>query len=152
MERPPAPAIADLADAVSRVVRLGGLPRLADHLAARAGIRLDRSAYVLLAALVARPRRISELAELLNLDVSTISRQVRTLELAGLARREAVPADRRASLLVATEAGERAAEAQRRARREIFEQLLADSPDEELETMARLLHRLADRLDAMANG
>jgi len=70
---PIAPAVVDLADALSRVVRLGGLPRFADHVAGRAGIHLDRSAYVLLATLVAQPRRIGELAELLSLDVSTVN-------------------------------------------------------------------------------
>jgi DNA-binding MarR family transcriptional regulator len=147
---PIAPAVVDLADALSRVVRLGGLPRFADHVAGRAGIHLDRSAYVLLATLVAQPRRIGELAELLSLDVSTVSRQVHSLEGAGLARREPLPDDRRGSLLVATEAGEVAVEAQRRARRELFAELLADTPRDELATVARLLHRLADRLEVMA--
>lgn len=148
-----ATAIADFADALSRVVRLGGLPRFAEHVAARAGIHLDRSAYVLLASLVAQqPSRIGELAELLSLDVSTVSRQVHALEEAGLARREPLPADRRGSLLVATEAGAVAVAAQRHARRELFAQLLADTPDEELETVARLLHRLADRLETMPGG
>lgn len=147
-----APAVTELADALSRVVRLGGLPRFADHIATRAGIHLDRSAYVLLATLVAQPRRIGELAELLSLDVSTVSRQVHALEEAGLARREPVPEDRRGSLLVATDAGAVAVEAQRRARRELFTELLADTPDEELQTVAGVLHRLADRLEAMALG
>lgn len=149
---PIAPAVIDLADALSRVVRLGGLPRFTEHVAARAGTHLDRSAFVLLATLVARPRRIGELADLLSLDVSTVSRQVHSLEEAGLVRREPLPADRRGSLLVATEAGAVAVEAQRRARRELFAELLADSPSEELETVAGLLHRLADRLEAMAGG
>lgn len=149
---PIAPAVMDLADALSRVVRLGGLPRFAEHVAARAGIHLDRSAYVLLATLVARPRRIGELADLLSLDVSTVSRQVHALEEAGLARREPLPEDRRGSLLVATDAGAVAVEAQRRARRELFTELLADTPEEELKTVARLLQCLADRLQAMAGG
>lgn len=147
---PIAPAVVDLADALSRVVRLGGLPRFADHIAARAGMRLDRSAYVLLATLAAEPRRIGELAELLSLDVSTVSRQVHALEEAGLARREPLPGDRRGSLLVATDAGEVAVDAQRRARRELFAELLADTSPAELETVAQLLHRLADRLEVVA--
>lgn len=150
MDPSPAAAIADLADALSRVVRLGGLPRFADHVSVRAGIHLDRSAYVLLATLVAQPRRIGELAELLSLDVSTVSRQVQSLEDAGLAQREPLPDDRRGFLLIATGTGEVAVEAQRRARRELFAELLADTPGEDLATVARLLHRLADRLEVMA--
>jgi DNA-binding MarR family transcriptional regulator len=149
----PSPAvIADLADALGRVVRIGGLPRFADHVAARAGIHLERSAYVLLATVVGRPRRIGELAELLSLDVSTVSRQVQSLEEAGLAQREPVPDDRRGFLVVATGAGEVAVEAQRRARRELFAELLADTPAEELATVARLMQRLAERLEVMAGG
>ncbi len=39
---------------------------------------------------------------------------------------------------------------QRHARRELFAELLADTPDAELATVASLLHRLADRLEALA--
>lgn len=151
MESQAAPVIAELADALSRVVRLGGLPRFTEQVAARSGIHLDRSAYMLLATLVTEPRRTGELAELLNLDVSTVSRKVHTLEKMGLVRREPLPVDRRASLLTVTAVGEATVTAQRRARRELFAQLLADTPLDDLETAARLLHRLADGLEGGAN-
>ena len=51
------------------------------------------------------PMRVTDLAEIKQADPSTISRQAAQLVKAGLARREADPADGRASRLAVTEAG-----------------------------------------------
>jgi DNA-binding MarR family transcriptional regulator len=51
------------------------------------------------------PMRVTDLAEIKQADPSTISRQVAQLVKAGFARREADPADGRASRLAITDAG-----------------------------------------------
>jgi DNA-binding MarR family transcriptional regulator len=142
-----APIVVDLADSLSRVVRGATLPRFIERVADQAGVRLDRSAYVLLVRLTERPWRVGELADQLCLDVSTVSRQVQALEEAGLARREPHPTDRRGWVVVIDERGMVAVEAHRRARRQIFAELLGDASADELETVASVLHRLAERIE-----
>jgi len=66
------------------------------------------SAHVVLARLATEgPLRAGELAELIQSDPSTVSRQVASIVKAGLVKREADPDDGRASLLVLTEEGRR---------------------------------------------
>ncbi len=80
---------------------------------------LDRAAYALLSELGCRAGgRVSALASALGLDVSTVSRELRGLEEAGLVARERDPDDRRAVRLLLTSAGAaalRAARARRHA-------------------------------------
>src|SRR4051794_1397638 len=60
---------------------------------------LDRASYVLARTLVtAAPVSINGLAELVGLDATTVTRQVATMELAGLVGRKRHAADRRGSL------------------------------------------------------
>jgi DNA-binding MarR family transcriptional regulator len=149
---PSAPIVVDLADSLSRVVRSATLPRFTERVADQAGVHLDRSAYVLLVRLTERPWRVGELADHLCLDVSTVSRQVQALEEAGFARREPHPTDRRGWVVVIDEGGLAAVEAHRRARREIFSELLGDASADELETVASVLHRLAERIETFNVG
>ncbi len=146
-----APAVDKLTDALGRIVRQVAIPRFLEHVAERAGTTLDRSAYFLLVLLAERPRRVGELAEALTLDMSTVSRQVDALEEAGLAHRERPPADRRASLVVIDDTGRAAVEAHRRARRAFFAELLDDVPPEDLEHVAEVLTRLAERMEELAS-
>lgn len=141
--------VADVTDSLGHLVRSATLPRFMERVAQRAGIQLDRSAVVLLARLAERPRRVGELAELVSLDVSTVSRQVQSLEEAGFARRQPHPTDRRGSVVVTDDQGLAALERHRRARREIFAELLTDVSSTELRTVARLLDRLAERIDQL---
>ena len=149
---PVAPTVIDLTDSLSRVVRCATLPRFAERVADEAGVRLDRSAYVLLVRLGEQSWRVGELADHLCLDVSTVSRQVQALEEAGLARREPHPTDRRGWVVVIDEGGLSALEAHRRARRQIFAELLGDASVDELKTVASVLHRLAERIETYAGG
>lgn len=149
---PTAPVVVDLTDSLSRIVRGATLPRFTERVADEAGVHLDRSAYVLLVRLIERPWRVGELADQLCLDVSTVSRQVQALEDAGLARREPHPTDRRGWVVVIDDGGVTAVEAHRRARRRIFAGLLGDASAEELETVAAVLHRLAERIETLNVG
>lgn len=149
---PTTPIVVDLTDSLSRVVRYATLPRFTERVAEEAGVHLDRSAYVLLVRLSEQPWRVGELADHLCLDVSTVSRQVQALEEAGLARRERHPTDRRGWVVVIDEGGSVAVEAHRRARRQIFAELLSDASVEELETVSSVLQRLAERIETFAVG
>ena len=80
------------------------------HLSTSAGdMHLERSAYGILCQLADEgPQRLGALATAFGLDPSTITRQVKALEDAGLAARETDPSDRRASILDLTAEGREA--------------------------------------------
>lgn len=147
-----AQAVNGFTDALGRVVRCAILPRFAERVAEEAGTHLDRSAYVLLAHLLEEKQcRVGELAEHLCLDGSTVSRQVYALEERGLVRRKRHPSDRRGWVVEITSRGREAIEQHRRARRQIFAELLSDVPPTELEAVTSVLDRLAARIEALAS-
>ena len=81
--------------------------------------RLEKTAFHVLGQLMREgPLRPSAVAQLIRLDLSTVSRHVAALEGAGLVAREPDPADRRACLLRATPNGEQILLRLRTARRE----------------------------------
>lgn len=90
--------------------------------------------------------RLSELATALHLDLSTISRQVRHLEDAGLVHRAEDPDDRRAYRLTITPEGRDLLHQLRTARRELLCTALRDWSDEDRDRLTDLLTRLADDL------
>ena len=119
----------------------------------RAGLDLERAAYLLLGRIVADgPARVTALADDLALDLSTVSRQVATLEAAGLVGRTTEASDRRASVIAATDLGVAVFDRNRAVWLATLRDLLADWTDEERATFARLFARLNDdiaaRLDA----
>ena len=94
--------------------------------------------------------RLSELADALGVEPSTVSRQVSELERAGFVERRTDERDARASRLFLTRSGQRTLANLRRARRELITELVADWTAEERTTLARLLPKLADSLAARA--
>jgi DNA-binding MarR family transcriptional regulator len=112
-----------------------------------AGGRVDRSGYFAMVRLEqAGALRLSDLAEMLELDPSTVSRQIRGLEDLGLVARESDPSDRRASLLTLSALGRTELDEARRRRWAMFSAALADLPGPERDELARLLEHLADNL------
>jgi DNA-binding MarR family transcriptional regulator len=104
---------------------------------------LDADAYGLLAALDrADSSRITDLAAAIGVGKGTMSRQVRGLEMLGLVRRTADPADRRAFLLELTVDGRTRYRAARDARRARLRRELATWPEDDVAQLATLLHRL----------
>lgn len=102
---------------------------------------------VLLARLVlGGDGRATDLATDVFLDLSTVSRQVRSLVDRGLVERRPDPEDRRGSLLTATAAGREAFEEYRRTRDERLAALLEPWPGEDRFQLIRLLARLNDDL------
>ncbi len=102
---------------------------------------------VLLARLVmGGARRATDLAADAFLDLSTVSRQVRSLVERGLVERRPDPEDRRGSLLTATAGGREAFEQYRRQRDTELAALLEPWPAEDRYQLIRLMERLNNDL------
>lgn len=103
----------------------------------------------LLVRLIERgPIRATELAGLACADPSTVSRHVAALVKAGLVERQADPADGRASLLVATDAGQAHLDYHRHLRGLAIGPLIADWSVKDRTDFLRLARRFTRELDA----
>jgi DNA-binding MarR family transcriptional regulator len=134
-------AAAELADEIVRFGRL--IAAWKSHSSA------DRSAAdrVLLARLVVGgERRATDLAAEAMLDLSTVSRQVRSLVDRGLVERRPDPEDGRGTLLAATDAGRAAFDEYRRQRNAEMAELLADWSPRDRYDVVRLIGRLNEDL------
>ena len=138
----------DALDAVERaltevaraILRMGVPPEVLAE-----GEHIDRSGYWALVRLgeANGPVRLSDLASMLELDLSTVSRQARHLVETGLVSRQADPGDGRAALLVLSDRGRAVLEAVRRARREVLRETLTDWGSTERSALAASVSRLA---------
>ncbi|WP_439679050.1 MarR family winged helix-turn-helix transcriptional regulator [Embleya sp. MST-111070] len=99
----------EIADALGLLLRRTTRERLHRSLTEGMGEGVDEVTYPVLSALARTgPRSAADLAPDVGLDRSGVTRRATRLEEAGLVRREPHPTDRRAALLVLTDAGERA--------------------------------------------
>ena len=109
---------------------------------------LDFATFVLLKTVAhLEPLRLSTLAAELDLDASTVSRHVKSLEDRGLLVRTTDPDDGRASQVALSEAGTARIHAAGERRRELIGSLVADWSDQDREDLRRLLHRLTLALE-----
>ena len=109
---------------------------------------LDRAAYVILRHLdTAGPQNISALADRLNLDGSTVTRQVSAMQRDGLILREPDPTDGRGTVVTPTPAGLHRMATVRTARTRLYDSILADWSAADRRSLAGLLHRLNESLD-----
>lgn len=107
--------------------------------------RMDKAGYVTLSALHRLGEmRQTDLASRMGVDLSTVSRQVKSLEEMGFVKRTVVPEDRRASVLAVTAAGRREIAKQRQARWSPVAERLADIPVDERGRFIGFLEQLAD--------
>lgn len=135
-----------LSDEITRLVRLGaryrGMLKVGE-------LGAEFSALMLLPPLrTMGPMRVTDLAEVKGADPSTVSRQVAQLVKAGLARREADPADGRASRLAVTGEGETACERLRQARVDLLTQVLTDWPTERVVAFTNLFEQFNNAVEA----
>jgi DNA-binding MarR family transcriptional regulator len=129
--------------------------RISRHLrATEAGADLTPTQSSVLGALERRgPSRLSELAAVEAVNPTMLSRVVRRLEEAGLARRLPDPGDGRASLLEVTALGRRLCESIRTERTDQLNLELANLEPDDLRTLVAalpVLEKLADRLRTAA--
>jgi DNA-binding MarR family transcriptional regulator len=151
-----APAHADVADdvaaieaALTIIARRVNLPRVHDGIAARAGVSgIDRASYWTLARLAEHaPLRLSELAQVLGLDLSTVSRQVAALERHRLVARSTDPSDRRAAMVELTAEGHQALAGLRAGARARLTDILSGWTDPERAELARALTRFNETVE-----
>jgi DNA-binding MarR family transcriptional regulator len=136
--------VALLSDALATVVRQANLPRSFARLAEVANVPLERTTYPILRAVAFGPVRLSALAADLDVDLSTASRQVRTLEQSGLLRRSNDPHDGRAVVLELTDEGLETLKRTRATRHALVAERLEEWSDRDVADLARLLQRLAE--------
>lgn len=113
------------------------------------GDTLDHSAHIVMFALRCNGAlRLSDLAGKLELDASTASRHVRSLEQLGLIRRSPDPDDGRAFRVELTEQGIEQWEASARHRMELLSAAMEGWSEEDVQTFERLMTRFADGVAA----
>ncbi len=135
--------------ALGILARRINLPRSHERIVSRAGVTgVDRASYTTLARIAEHaPLRLSELAHVLGVDLSTVSRQVASLERHELVERTVDPSDRRAAVVGLTAEGVRALERLRSAARARLTDILADWTDAERAELARALTRFNDAVE-----
>jgi len=108
---------------------------------------LDRAAYVILRQLEKDgPLNVSVLAAALNLDGSTVTRQVTALQKDGLIERRRDPKDGRGTVIAATPLGLQQVDAVRQARRVVYGAVLKDYSDADKRELAVVLERFTEAL------
>ena len=106
-------------------------------------LEVDRAGYLALRMLEAMgPVSTKALATALELDASTVTRQISALESAGFVERRPDPSDGRSSTIVLTEAGHRTMIGVERERRQVMEELVSDWTARDKLTLGRALSRL----------
>ncbi|AGZ40073.1 MarR family winged helix-turn-helix transcriptional regulator [Actinoplanes friuliensis] len=135
---------------VAMLMRLGEATRRSSPRPHRA---LDRAAYVILRFLQeAGPQNVSAVATRLNLDGSTVTRQVGALHRDGLVERSADPEDGRGTVIAATDKGLSQVDKVSQARRELYGSVLKDWSPKERRELAVTLERLIHDMDAYLKG
>ena len=105
--------------------------------------QVDRAGYLVLRTLHATgPVSTKALATALNLDASTVTRQITALERAGFVERRPDPSDRRSSTIMLTVEGHRTMAGVERERRQHMEALVGDWAERDKVTLGRGLRRL----------
>ena len=132
---------------VAMLMRLGEATRRSTELKPHRA--LDRAAYVILRHLqAAGPQNVTALADRLNLDGSTVTRQVTALERDGLAERRADPNDGRGTVIEATELGLKQVDAVAKARRALYDRLLQDWSADDRRQLADVLRHFNESAEA----
>jgi DNA-binding MarR family transcriptional regulator len=143
-------ALGSIETQVAMLMRLGEATRRSSPRPHRA---LDRAAYVILRFLQeAGPQNVSAVATRLNLDGSTVTRQVSAMFKEGLVERSADPDDGRGTVIAATERGLAQVEAVSKARQELYGQVLRAWSAQERKALAATLERLTADMDAFLKG
>jgi DNA-binding MarR family transcriptional regulator len=135
--------IAAFADTFIRLMRMSSRTR--QQFLAAAKHNVEWAASVIISCVANDgPLRASALAEIVQSDPSTISRQVAALVREGLLERRADPVDGRASLLVTTAKGDAAHREQIGVRTKHFARMLADWNERDIRRLTDLLRRFSD--------
>lgn len=122
--------------------------RAAAHSLPRVHEAVDPLSHPLLFALVSGPKRVSDVACIVNNDLSTVSRQASSLHEHGLIVKLSDPDDGRAQLLALSEEGVRLVEAARKARAVVFDDLLTDWSADDVSAFTTFLRTFSEAVQA----
>jgi DNA-binding MarR family transcriptional regulator len=144
--------LAELEAAAAALVRWSESRHIRDEVTRRARSPLAPSSLRLLEHFdVAGPMRVKDMAECLEIDISTASLQLRDLKRLELVTREKDPHDGRAGVITITEKGRRLLGRVRSARCHLLGEVFGDIPDEQILQAARTLQLVQQRmLEGMA--
>jgi DNA-binding MarR family transcriptional regulator len=133
--------------AMTMIGRRGTLTRFHRAVMRACGSEVDRAVYLVLRRLNADgPARITDLADGMAVEPSTISRHVHMLERKGWLVKSADPSDGRVAVAAVTEEGRALVEAMEAERRRILDRTLARWSDADLDRFVALFERFADDL------
>lgn len=94
------------------------------------------------------PQRPSDLAGILSLDISTVSRQLKQLEAAGLVSRKVHDLDARAYIILITPRGERVLKELMKLRQQTISEVVQKWPSEEVEVLLDLVEKLTAGIES----
>jgi DNA-binding MarR family transcriptional regulator len=145
--RPAREDVVRVSDTIIGLLR--SFSRTRARLLAAAAHDVEWSAHILLKCVATEgPMRASALAEAVQSDPSTVSRQVAALVKEGLLERRADPEDGRASLLVVTPKAQAVLADHDEIRIEHFTRMLTGWPEDDLRRFAELLQRFTADYDS----
>lgn len=140
-----------LEQAMSQLHRAMSRHRRWEHIAASAGVNLDRTSSIILQAL-ANPAtkhcKLHEVAEKLGIEAPAVTRKTQLLEQAGLLEKQVDKKDGRAFILRLTARGRAVAERLRAAKRATLKTTLAGWSSAERHELAKLIQKFADSVSA----
>jgi DNA-binding MarR family transcriptional regulator len=147
--------LARVAASLSTLSRAFTLARPHEQLLKEAGVRLDRAGLALLFRLSrhrSEPLRVSDLAELLDIDTPSVTRKIQQLERLGYVASLPDPEDKRAKRISLTPSGDKTIEQMLAAIHKRLARLFTDWTSEELTSFVASLERFATSLtDEMEN-
>ena len=139
-------------NALGVVARRAKDVELHEALGARVGHRLEGPAYGTLSRLgLVEQCTMTELAGLLGLEISTVSRRIKALEDKGLVAREVSPTDRRTAILHLTPEGRELFEQLSASWRGMLTEVLEGWDPFSIEVFAELFARFAEAFDVYAD-
>ena len=141
------PELARLEIALSAMVRWSESKHTRAEVARLSGYDIPSSALRLLEHFdVAGAMRVSDIAECLRIDISTVSLQLRQLKADKLVNRSSDPADGRSGVIAITQDGRRVLERVRAARCELLAEAFTQASPDELGRAADVLIQVQDRM------
>ena len=146
-DHPTVDPVVAIEDALVTIVREFSLASTQERLIGAAGVSVERAGFGVLRCVSERGEvRVSELAQVLGVDTSTMSRHVTALERGDLVARADDPSDGRAARVRLTAAGVEVLRLLREAWHRYFTELLAGWPEADRAVLAPLLVRLANEV------
>jgi DNA-binding MarR family transcriptional regulator len=137
-----------VSSSMSILSRAFTLSRPHENLLREAGVRLDRAGSALLFKLRAHgdPARVSDLAELLDIDTPAVTRKLQQLEREGYVTSTPDPDDKRAKRITLTKSGEKTIDRIMMAANHRFARLFEGWSEEEISSFSLSLDKFAHAL------